>query len=67
MSDYSEIWEEMHRGKIEQEKKAEMCRKKIAKKLSVEEMVRLIFMRFLREIPDYEIIELYNKFPHEES
>lgn len=29
--------------------------------------VRLIFMRFLREIPDYEIIELYNNLPHEEN
>lgn len=62
MSDYSEIWEEMHRGKIEQEKKAEMCREKLVG-LSPEEMIKLIFVTMLKEMKDSEVIEIYNNLP----
>lgn len=68
MSGYSEIWEEEHKDKIEAEKKADECRKKLSEKCSTDIMVRLIFMNMCKDLSDHEIIEIYKTvFPEGET
>ena len=59
MSDYSEIWNELHKDQISKENKAGKCRKELAKTLSTDQMIGLMFGMFLRGLPDYEVIEIY--------
>ena len=59
MSDYSEIWNELHKDQISKENKADKCRKELAKTLNTDQMIGLMFGMFLRGLPDHEVIEIY--------
>lgn len=59
MSDYSEIWEEMHKDQISKEEKANKCRKELAKTLRADQMVGLMFGVFLKQLSDTEVIKIY--------
>lgn len=59
MSDYSEIWEEMHKDQISKEEKANKCRKELAETLRADQMIGLMFGVFLKQLSDTEVIKIY--------
>ena len=59
MSDYSEIWNELHKDQISKENKAEKCRKELTKTLRTDQMIGLMFGVFLKHLPDTEVIRIY--------
>lgn len=66
MSDYSEIWNELHKDQITKEEKAAKCRKKLAETLRTDQMIGLMFGVFLKRLPDTEVIRIYeNMFDKE--
>lgn len=62
MSDYSEVWEEMHEDQIKMEHKADQCKKVLINDLSSAEMIRLMFTGYLNTLSNSNIVELYDKF-----
>ena len=50
MSDYSEIWNELHKDQISKENKADKYRKELAKTLNTDQMIglRYVFKRITR-------------------
>ena len=62
MSDYSEVWEEMHEDQIKMEHKADQCKKVLINDLNSAEMIRLMFTGYLNTLSNNYILELYDKF-----
>ena len=59
MSDYSEIWSELHKDQIAKEEEAAKCRKELAVTLRTDQMIGLMFGVFLKRLPDTEVIRIY--------
>lgn len=62
MSDYSEVWEEMHEDQIKMEHKADKCKSALLDNLSSDDMIKLMFAGYLKTLPNNYIIKLYDKF-----
>lgn len=62
MSDYSEVWEEMHEDQIKMEHKADKCKSVLMDNLSSDDMIRLMFAGYLKTLSNDYIIELYDMF-----
>lgn len=62
MSDYSEVWEEMHEDQIKMEHKADKCKSVLMNNLSSDDMIRLMFAGYLKTLSNNYIIELHDMF-----
>ena len=62
MSDYSEVWEEMHEDQIKMEHKADKCKSVLMDNLSSDDMIRLMFAGYLKTLSNNYIIELHDMF-----
>lgn len=62
MSDYSEVWEDMHEDQIKLEHKADQCKKALIDNLSSDEMIRIIFTSYLKTVSNNDIIKLHDNF-----
>ena len=62
MSDYSEVWEEMHEDQIKMEHKADQCKKALIDNLSSDEMIRIMFTSYLKTVSNNDIIKLHDNF-----
>lgn len=62
MSDYSEIWFEMHRAELERGFLANSLRKKMLKELSPDDMIRIIFEHHISGLSDSDIIKLSEQY-----
>lgn len=59
MSDYSEIWNELHKDRIIKQEKARKCREELVKTLRTDQMIGIMFGVFLKQLPDTEVIRIY--------
>ena len=62
MSDYSEVWEEMHEDQIKMGHKADQCKKVLINDLSADDMIKLMFTGYLNTLSNSNIVKLYDKF-----
>lgn len=62
MSDYSEVWEEMHEDQIKMEHKADQCKKALIDNLSSDEMIRIMFTSYLKTVSNNDIFKLHDNF-----
>ena len=62
MSDYSEVWEEMHEDQIKMEHKVDKCKLALMDNLSLNDMIRLMFVGYLKTLPNNYIIKLHDMF-----
>ena len=62
MSDYSEVWEEMHEDQIKLEHKVDQCKKVLINDLSSAEMIRLMFTGYLNTLSNSDLVKLYDTF-----
>lgn len=62
MSDYSEVWEEMHEDKIKMEHNADKCKSVLIDNLSSDDMIKLMFAGYLNTLSNNYIIELHDMF-----
>lgn len=62
MSDYSEVWEDMHEDEIKLEHKADQCKKALIDNLSSDEMIRIMFTSYLNTVSNNDIIKLHDNF-----
>lgn len=62
MSDYSEVWEEMHEDQIKMEHKADKCKSALLDNLSSDDMIKLMFAGYLKTLPNNYIIKLHDMF-----
>lgn len=62
MSDYSEVWEEMHEDQIKMEHKVDKCKLALMDNLSLNAMIRLMFVGYLKTLPNNYIIKLHDMF-----
>lgn len=62
MSDYSEVWEDMHEDQIKLEHKADQCKKDLIDNLSSDEMIRIMFTSYLNTASNNDIIKLHDNF-----
>lgn len=62
MSDYSEVWEDMHEDEIKMEHKADKCKSVLMDNLSSDDMIRLMFAGYLKTLSNNYIIELHDMF-----
>ena len=62
MSDYSEVWEEMHEDEIKMEHKADISKSVLIDNLSSDDMIRLMFAGYLKTLSNNYIIELHDMF-----
>ena len=62
MSDYSEVWEEMHEDQIKMEHKADQCKKALINNLSSDDMIRIMFTSYLKTVSNNDMIKLHDNF-----
>lgn len=62
MSDYSEVWEDMHEDEIKLEHKANQCKEALIDNLSSDEMIRIMFTSYLKTASNNDIIKLHDNF-----
>lgn len=62
MSDYSEVWEDMHEDQIKLDHKADQCKKALIDNLSSDEMIRIMFTSYLKTVSHNDIIKLHDNF-----
>ena len=62
MSDYFEVWEDMHEDEIKLEHKADQCKKALIDNLSSDEMIRIMFTSYLKTVSNNDIIKLHDNF-----
>jgi len=62
MSDYSEVWEDMHEDQIKLEHKADQCKKDLIDNLSSDEMIRIMFTSYLKTVSNNDMIKLHDNF-----
>ena len=62
MSDYSEVWEEMHEDQIKLDHKAHQCKEALIDNLSSDEMIRIMFTSYLKTVSNNDIIKLHDNF-----
>lgn len=62
MSDYSEVWEDMHEDQIKLEHKADQCKKALIDNLSSDEMIRIMFTSYLKTVSNNDIFKLHDNF-----
>ena len=62
MSDYSEVWEEMHEDQIKMEHKADKCKSVLMDNLSSDDMIRIMFTSYLKTVSNNDIIKLHDNF-----
>lgn len=62
MSDYSEVWEDMHEDQIKLDYKADQCKKALIDNLSSDEMIRIMFTSYLKTVSHNDIIKLHDNF-----
>ena len=62
MSDYSEVWEEMHEDQIKIEHKADKYKSALMDNLSSDDMIKLMFTGYLNTLPNNYIIKLHDMF-----
>ena len=62
MSDYSEVWEDMHEDQIKLDHKADQCKQALIDNLSSDEMIRIMFTSYLKTVSHNDIIKLHDNF-----
>lgn len=62
MSDYSEVWEEMHEDQIKMDHKADKCKSVLMDNLSSDDMIRIMFTSYLKTVSNNDIIKLHDNF-----
>ena len=62
MSDYFEVWGEMHEDKIKMEHNADKCKSVLIDNLSSDDMIKLMFAGYLNTLSNNYIIELHDMF-----
>lgn len=62
MSDYSEVWEDMHEDQIKLDHKADQCKQALIDNLSSDEMIRIMFTSYLKTASNNDIIKLHDNF-----
>lgn len=67
MSDYSDIWYEMHQEQFVKGAMANKVRHRIRDELSTKQKIDIIFDGIIEEMPDYKVIDLGQKLLKEEK
>lgn len=62
MSDYSEVWEDMHEDQIKLDYKADQCKQALIDNLSSDDMIRIMFTGYLKTVSNNDIIKLHDNF-----
>ena len=58
MSDYSDVWNEMHAQQIRQEEIVKDVKKRLLEEVPVQSMIKIMFEDFLNKKSDYDIAAL---------
>lgn len=62
MSDYSEVWEDMHEDQIKLDHKAHQCKEALIDNLNSDDMIRIMFTSYLNTVSNNDIIKLHDNF-----
>ena len=62
MSDYSEVWGEMHKDQFERERKIAEVRERMKKELSTEDMIKVMFSHFIDMQPGIAVLHLGEQY-----
>lgn len=67
MSDYSDVWYELHEEQCKKEYKADETRQRMMNEFSIEQKIDIIFDGVIKKMSDYEVIHLGQKLLMEEK
>lgn len=67
MSDYSDIWYELHQEQFDTQSMANKVRHRMRDELSINQKIDMIFDKIIKEMPDYKVIDLGQKIFEEEK
>lgn len=62
MSDYSDVYYELHKTEFEKERLATEYRRRLVSELSVNDMVKIMFSSHVESTKDYIILDLAEKY-----
>lgn len=62
MSDYSDCYYELHKDEIERENKANNCRRRLINEISIDNMIKIIFVDFINKKDDYDTIKIAEEY-----
>lgn len=62
MSDYSEIWDELHKDQTAKEVKINNLKDRLISELSIVTMIRIMFTSFINDLRDSEIEKIAERY-----